>query len=508
LTITCQYQDQTTTTYAYDCCRLNTVTDSIGTLTFTYDTLKRLSSLTDVYGKIISYSYDKNNNLTTLTYPGTKVVSYEYDKADRLIKVTDWLSNMTTYTYDSAGNLTKTNYPNGATIDYGYDNASRLKNIIDYKSDGSLNALFKYTHDSLGNRTLASFNQPLNAIPSQPDTNYTHDIDNRLLTAGSTSFEYDNNGNLIRKTVGSEIAEYSWDYNDMLTQLVSGGNTYIHRYDGLGNRVARIENSVERRYVSGLAETDSSGNITAYYVYGSGLISKITPSNQAYYYHFDAIGSTIAMSDSSGSIVNKYAYDAFGKVLNQEEAIPNPFKYVGGYGVMEEGNGLFYMRARYYDPEAGRFINKDPIGFLGGLNMYAYVGNNPVNWIDPLGLDFSTGVAFHVETVNPLTSGGGGIWGYNYQNNVLYSYSGRGIGLDIGGGVESVWAYGSGPWTGEFHSVNLGFFWFTGSIFWTPGKGGWIGVSFGLSPKTPIPTVAYEVTNYEPYEQTEPKPCP
>jgi RHS repeat-associated protein len=260
-----------------------------------------------------------------------------------------------------------------------------LKAIIDYKSDGSLNALFKYTLDSLGNRTLASLNQPMNAIPSQPDASYTYNVDNRLLTSGSTTFEYDNNGNLITKTLGGNVTNYTWDLNDMLTQLTSGGNTYTYRYDGLGNRVARIENSVEKRYVSGLAETDASGNITAYYVYGLGLISKITPSNQSYFYHFDGIGSTVGISDSSGNMVNKYAYDAFGKVLAQDEGIPNPFKYVGGFGVMDEGNGLFYMRARYYDPEVGRFINKDPIGFAGGLNLFQYVANNPVNKIDPEG---------------------------------------------------------------------------------------------------------------------------
>jgi RHS repeat-associated protein len=380
------YQDQSTKTYSYDCCRLNTVTDSVGTLTFAYDTLKRLSSLTDVYNKTISYGYDKNNNLTTLTYPDSKVVSYEYDKADRLIKVTDWLSNVTTYTYDLAVNLIKTTYPDGSTVEYRYDNASRLKTIIDSKPDGTLNAVFNYAFDSLGNRTVISSKQPLNAIPSLPDTSYTHNADNRLLTAGSTTFEYDNNGNLITKTLGGNVTNYTWDFNDMLAQVTSGGNTYVYRYDGLGHRVARIENSTEKRYVGGLAETDASGNITAYYVYGLGLISKITPSNQPYFYHFDGIASTVGISDSSGNMVNKYAYDAFGKVLNQEEAIPNPFKYVGQFGLMDEGNGLFYMRARYYDPEMGRFISKDPIGFLGGLNLYAYVDNNPVNFIDPLGL--------------------------------------------------------------------------------------------------------------------------
>jgi len=189
----------------------------------------------------------------------------------------------------------------------------------------------------------------------------------------------------------------------MLTQVTNGTNTYVYRYDGLGNRLVRIENSVEKRYVGGLAETDASGNITAYYVYGLGLISKITPSNQSYFYHFDGIASNIGISDSSGNMVNKYAYDAFGKVLNQEEAIPNSFKYVGQFGVMDEGNGIFYLRARYYDPEVGRFISKDPIGFLGGLNVFTYVENDPIDLIDPLGLDYwvegavegEAGLGFH-----------------------------------------------------------------------------------------------------------------
>jgi RHS repeat-associated protein len=84
-------------------------------------------------------------------------------------------------------------------------------------------------------------------------------------------------------------------------------------------------------------------------------------------------------------MVNKYAYDEFGTVLNSQEGVTNPFKYVGQFGVMDEGNGLHYMRARYYDRDVGRFISKDPIGYWGGMNLYGYVGNNPVNWIDPEG---------------------------------------------------------------------------------------------------------------------------
>jgi RHS repeat-associated protein len=96
------------------------------------------------------------------------------------------------------------------------------------------------------------------------------------------------------------------------------------------------------------------------------------------------------MTDSNGDMVNKYAYDEFGNLLNSVEAVWNPFLYVGQYGVMDEGdgrggNGLLYMRARYYDPVVGRFISKDPIGYWGGINLYAYVNNNPATFIDPSG---------------------------------------------------------------------------------------------------------------------------
>jgi len=291
----------------------------------------------------------------------------------------------------------------------------------------------------------------LNAVPSQPDTSYTYNNDNRLLTAGSAAFEYDNNGNLITKTLGGNVTNYTWDFNDMLTQLSTGGNTYVYRYDGLGNRVARIENSEEKTYVGGLAETDASGNITSYYVYGLGLISKITPTNQTYYYRFDAIGNTVAISDSTGNMVNKYAYDAFGEVLNQEEAIPNPFKYVGQFGVMDEGNGLLFMKARYYDPEIGRFISKDPIGLLGGLNLYAYAGNNPVNFIDPLGLQGEksgiwSGTGGNVGGI--LLSGGvyTGIyrvtsWDTGQSCWIMTTCSGTGLGLTGSLTAESIWIW-------------------------------------------------------------------
>jgi RHS repeat-associated protein len=123
----------------------------------------------------------------------------------------------------------------------------------------------------------------------------------------------------------------------------------------------------------------------------------VTPSDQVYCYDFNAIGSTIAMTDSSQNMVNKYAYDPFGNVANQVEAVTQPFKFVGQFGVITEPNGFYYMRARYYDPSVGRFISEDPIGFGGGdVNLMVYVANNPGNFVDPQGSDvlfFGIGMA-------------------------------------------------------------------------------------------------------------------
>ena len=138
---------------------------------------------------------------------------------------------------------------------------------------------------------------------------------------------------------------------------------------------------------------DANNDLIAFYVYdGAGLVAKVTSASEYYFYHYDGLGSTVAITDSTAQIVNAYAYSPYG-LVGAQETIPNAFTYVGRYGVMAEGNGLYFMRARYYDPEVGRFINKDPIGYMGGMNLYGYVGNNPINFIDPHGLGprFDTG---------------------------------------------------------------------------------------------------------------------
>ncbi len=108
-------------------------------------------------------------------------------------------------------------------------------------------------------------------------------------------------------------------------------------------------------------------------------------TNALYVYHFDGTGHTVALTNASQQTVNAYAYDPYGKIMAETETIAQPFKYAGQVGIIDEGNNLYYMRARYYDANIGRFISEDPAGFAGGLNLYAYVGGNPIMAVDPSG---------------------------------------------------------------------------------------------------------------------------
>nr|WP_246562084.1 RHS repeat-associated core domain-containing protein [Geobacter grbiciae] len=216
---------------------------------------------------------------------------------------------------------------------------------------------------------------------------------NRLQQAGSASFTYDNEGQLATRTGDN----YTFDDAHRLTGI-TGSVSYQYKYDGAGNRLEATRNGATTRYIYDtngnlLAEADGTNAITRYYIYGNGLLAMVTSGNQPYCYHFDGTGHTVALTDSSANIVNRYAYTPFGAIGNQQEAISQPFKYVAKYGVMAEPNGLYYMKARYYDPSVGRFISEDPKGFDGGdVNLMAYTGNNPVMKTDPSGESgFTTG---------------------------------------------------------------------------------------------------------------------
>jgi RHS repeat-associated protein len=186
---------------------------------------------------------------------------------------------------------------------------------------------------------------------------YVHDSQNRLVEASrsgilsgfSARYFYDDAGNRVSKTV-----------DGVTTQFVLDGNQLLEEYDGQGNLL--------RRYVhAGLDEP----------------VRMNTIAGAEFYYHQDALGSVVALSNASGFLVETYAYGPYGET-GEASAVSNPFRYTGRE--FDAETGLYYYRARYYSADLGRFLEPDPIGFGDGMNVYAYVGNNPINFVDPLGL--------------------------------------------------------------------------------------------------------------------------
>lgn len=390
---TITHPDGSETRYDYACCNLKSITDPSGTLTFDYDRANRLKRFTDTRNQVVEYGYDENRNLKSLTYPGGKVVQYEYDAADRMKKVTDWLSNTTIYNYDPAGNLISSVNSNGTLTGYQYDGGNRLLSLVNAKSNGSVIAGYKYAFNGLRYRSDIAVVEAIQSVPTPKNITYAYDDDSRIQTAAGVTFTHDDNGNLITVN-GLNPTTYTYDDFNRLTQVTSSGLNTQYQYDPVGNRTIRRVNGTTTQYVVDanaapaqvLAEISDAEGITSYYVYGLGLISKITATGQSYFYHYDSMGSTVALTNTLGDVVNRYAYDPFGNLSsNSTELTSNHFRYIGRFGVTDEENGLLYMRARYYAPNTGRFTTKDPIGLLGGINMYAYVNNNPVNLIDPSG---------------------------------------------------------------------------------------------------------------------------
>lgn len=372
-----------TVSYVYDeNNNIISVTNPNGTIGFEYDVLNRITKTTDFWGNQVEYGFDMASNVTSIKYPGNKTVIYTYDDDNLLHSVKDWNNHTTIYTYRNDGMLTQINYPNGTYCNYNYDNAGRMTAMAWKKANASIINDYIFTLDPIGNHTSEQKSEPYSiATLTTQNTSYTYNNVNRITNAGSTSFTFDANGNTTSK--GNRT--YQHDKYDRLTS-VSGDFNAQYVYDGSGNRRSNTTNGIIKHYVldllgmtNVLMETDASNNPLYYYIYGHGLISRIDASSQTNYYHYDFRGSTIAMTDASANITHKYQYGNFGQVIQYQEADFNPFRYVGKYGVMFEDNTLYFMRARYYDVEIGRFISEDPVW---SANLYPYADNNPIVFID------------------------------------------------------------------------------------------------------------------------------
>lgn len=375
---------------------LLSTTDPAGTFTATSDGLDRLTSYTDVYGNTIGYSYDAAGNLAQLTYPDNKVVTYSYTSAGLLASVTDWASRTTGYSYDANGRLSQVDNADGTTVKYAYDNAGRVTEILTLAPDNSERQRLGYTYDA-GGRISNESGLPILPLDDPAVMTYTG---NRLASYKGEPVSHDADGNMTSGPLAGGIGNYSYDARGRLTKAGNTGYTY----DAADRRVAvNAAGSITRLVVDPnaalpktLMETDQNGTPIAWYVYGLGLVGRQNSAGDYHTYHYDLRGSTLALTDSNGEVTDSYQYGLYGQLVGGSGSTPNPFRYNGRDGVHTDSNGLYHMRARYYQPEAKRFVSLDPLlgsmDDVAALNRYAYVGGDPVRFVDPTGL-FKAGTA-------------------------------------------------------------------------------------------------------------------
>jgi RHS repeat-associated protein len=420
--------DGKSVSYSYDAGgNRSTMVDWRGTTAYSYDSLNRITSVQTPDGKAVGYTYDPASNRATLTYPDGRQVQYTYDAINRLTKATDWASKVTSYTYDAAGNLTGFTHPNGAASTYQYDAATRLTSIVN-KSGSTTLSSFTYGLDKVGNRLqfttslggvnsfgydglyrLTSWTAPsaqptswtydpvgnrTKMVSPAGTTNYSYDVADELLTAGTSNFTYDGNGNQLTKTVGSTTLSYGWDALNRLVSVTGGTITTQYKYAGDGNRVSQQIPAGTYAYVNDPAgrvpvvinENGPDGNID--YLYGLSTISATSTAFQ-YYHQFDGLGSTANLTDSTGSLKANYSYDPWGKLTVVLDPVSkDKYKFTGE--AQDPNDSLEFLRARYYDVALGRFISKDPVsGMLQTpwtRHAYQYALGNPMRFIDPSGL--------------------------------------------------------------------------------------------------------------------------
>jgi RHS repeat-associated protein len=376
--------DTSTLTHTWDVGnRLTQAVDSIsGTITRTYHPLDGVLTEATPNGTV-TYTYDTIGRRATMAVPGQATITYAYDNANRLTTITQD-SNVVTFDYDTADRRTQLTYPSGTFTEYAYDNASRLTGLT-YKHGTNTLGSLTYGYDATSQRsqsdgTWARVNRPpaLNGA--------TYDAVNRQLTFGGMTLTYDLNGNLT----GDGTNTYTWSARDQLASI-SGPVPGTFVYDGLGRRQRKTVNGAITDFTyDGLNPVrEAAGATTVDLLTGLGIDEYFmrVDSTSSRNFLSDALGSTVGLTDSGGTVQTEYTYEPFGAVTASGTSSGNELRYTGRE---DDATAISYYRARYYHPGLQRFISEDPIGFLGGdWNLFSYVRNRPTEFVDPRGLDIA-----------------------------------------------------------------------------------------------------------------------
>jgi RHS repeat-associated protein len=419
------------------------------TVRFGYDDQDRLVSIDD--GAFpVQYGYDPAGNLTRIEYPALRwTLSYEYDERQRLTRSADTGGRTVDYGYDASGRLhtlgtgsgrpitwsydaagrpASVEYPNAVRAVWQYDSADRVQHLEYQDAAAGVLAGWSYEYDAAGRRTAVR-NRSGQATRYEYDAAgqliaestaderieyryapggdrtrrlsgddrrvYRYNEADQLIAAGPESFRYDANGNLVERRDDRGATRYEYDAADRLVTVeLPDGAVVRYGYAPTGERIWREDAAGRTWFVSDgihvVAELDDELRTVARYTHGPGLDRPLAMSreDQDYCYLIDALGSVHGLADARGGVAAGYSYDAFGNVVAEGDQVGNPLAFSGRE--YDAATGLYYHRARYYDPRLGRFLSRDPV--LGdptqplSLNRYCYALNDPVSRTDPWGL--------------------------------------------------------------------------------------------------------------------------
>ncbi|MCG7945552.1 MAG: hypothetical protein N0C84_04330, partial [Candidatus Thiodiazotropha taylori] len=367
---------------------------------------------------------------TSVSYPNGSSEVYRYDALNRLTRKETYngagtLIQAYDYTLHATGRRTGIDELSGRSTAYGYDDLYRLTSeTITDSQHGDYSASYQY--DGVGNRTYSTIDGV--------QTAYTYDDNDRLTQQGGTRYAYDANGSTLTETLDTNTIIYSYNAKNELISVLQGWNNTEYGYNPNGIRTSKTESGETTQYVVDenrdyaqvLIEDDGTTQVS--YTYGDDLISQAR-NGEAYFYHYDGLGSTRSLTDSQGNLANTYDYEAFGEVLGQTGSVENSYLFAG-----EQFDGSldqYYLRARYYDQSAGRFTSMD--SWQGNthrpitLNKYVYADANPANKIDPSGHMSAIGQVGAVSTIGILASMP--MYTYRIGQSLAGSWGNNGTGL-------------------------------------------------------------------------------
>lgn len=442
---------------------LLTASNQHSLITFTYDALDRVTSET-LNGKTTHTLYDDANYSRRLTYPGGRTIEGKMDLMDRLIRINENGREDFVFQYDPASRPVSRNYPNEKVVSYSFDEKDLMKEVAHdpaivrfrYQHDAVGNPLSEekvhrpthsqnygydenhrvtsyregsdeianqtqYTYNGVGGRTTAEVNGATISYTSNEMHEYT-----TIESGGTINLGYDENGNLIDDGINT----YTYDYENRLI-AVNDGSTATYLYDALGRRIQKTVGTEVTQYfyddLQVIEERNGSNAVLATYVYGIWIddILSMQRNGINYYYHANVQGSIAAITDDNGQVVERYEYSPYGETmiytndytLLTSSMIRNPYLYVGRR--LDEETGWYYYRARHYAPSQGRFIQRDPLGYVDGYNLYEYVKGRPLVLLDPEGEYAAALTCPPVLIAATIVIGGWIVW-KTAENYIIY----------------------------------------------------------------------------------------